>query len=381
MTIPVIPTTDVAPYDALLLHSFGGPEGPDDVMPFLRNVTAGRGIPDERLEQVAEHYLHFGGRSPINDQNAALLAALRAELDRRGVTLPTAWGNRNWDPFVTDTLRELHDAGHRRVLVLTTSAYACYSSCRQYGEDLARALATLESEGRQIAVDKVRPYFNSPGFVTANTDAVRGAVGSLGGNARTPHVVFVTHSIPTTMEDASGRDAPHGATYRDQHLDLARVVAGRLAAEGVPITWELAFCSRSGPPSQPWLSPDVNDVLEARHAEGVDGVVLAPIGFVSDHMEVVYDLDTEARETAERLGMRMVRAATAGTAEEFVAGLVDLVLERCGTERGEAPQRPAEGEIGPWPDACSPGGCWRRDGEDSGVPAAATRVDAEAVSA
>ncbi|WP_299036727.1 ferrochelatase [uncultured Pseudokineococcus sp.] len=355
-------SSPLAPYDALLLLSFGGPEGHEDVMPFLRTVTAGRGIPDERLEAVAEHYHHFGGKSPINDQNRALLAALRADLAARGLDVPVAWGNRNWAPFVTDALRELHEDGARRVLVVATSAYASYSGCRQYREDVAGALVQLAEEGRDLQVDKIRHYFDAPGFVAANVDAVAAAWERLPEAARPgAELVFVTHSIPTAMADSAG---PEGGAYVRQHEDVAQVVADavRRRAGGAALPSALVYCSRSGPPSQPWTEPDVNDHLEELAARGVPGVVVAPIGFVSDHMEVVYDLDTEARETAERLGLPMERAGTAGTDPAFVAALVDLVVERAAVERAaaggqEAPPRPSAGSVGPSHDVCPVGCC------------------------
>jgi len=362
--------TSLTPYDAVLLLSFGGPEKPEDVVPFLRNVTAGRGIPDSRLEEVGEHYYAFGGKSPINDQNKALLAELRTELAARGVDAPVVWGNRNWDPYLTDVLRDLHESGARRVLTLVTSAYASYSGCRQYRENLAAALATLAGEGRELEIDKIRAYFNNPGFVAANVDAVVAAYERLGAapSPKAP-LVFVTHSIPTPMEVASGTETR--ASYSAQHHDVAAVVAERAAERlGHKIPWELAYCSRSGTPFTPWLEPDVNRTLAALHADGAEQVVLAPIGFVSDHMEVIYDLDTEARETADELGMRMERAATAGTAPEFVGGLVDMLLERAATERGEHPEKVTTGALGPWRDVCAPGCCRLRAGVDSGVPAA-----------
>ena len=217
----------LSPYDAVLLLSFGGPEGPDDVLPFLRNVTAGRGIPDDRLAAVAEHYAMFGGRSPINDQNRQLLAALRAELDRRGLRQPLLWGNRNWTPYLTDALRQAHEAGHRRVLVVTTSAYSSYSSCRQYREDLAGALTALAGEGRDLAADKVRPYFNHPGFVEPNAEAALAALESLPSGS---HLVFVTHSVPAAMDETSGPGGPQSPAYSQQHRDVASVVADAVGA-------------------------------------------------------------------------------------------------------------------------------------------------------
>jgi ferrochelatase len=343
------------PYDAVLLLSFGGPEGPDDVLPFLENVTRGRGVPRERLTEVAQHYRKFGGRSPINDQNRALLAALRAELTGRGVTTPVVWGNRNWSPYVADALREAHDGGARRVLAVVTSAYPSYSGCRQYREDLAAALGELAAEGRRLDVDKVRHYGDHPGFVAPNADAVDAALTDLERvTGEFGHVVFVTHSIPVAMDETAG---PSGHGYTAMHRDVCEVVAARLSERrGRTVGWDLVYCSRSGPPQQRWLEPDVNHHLEDLSARGVPGVVVAPVGFVSDHMEVVFDLDTEALATAEKLELPFRRAATPGTDPRFVAGLADLLLERAATERGESPDRPATGRLGPWHDVC-PAGC------------------------
>jgi ferrochelatase len=362
-TAPWTPTTvgtaSAAPYDALLLLGFGGPEGPDDVMPFLENVTRGRGIPRERLVSVAEHYLRFGGRSPINDQNRALLAELQAELGRRRVTLPVFWGNRNWDPYVVDALREAAHAGAARVLVLVTSAYSSYSGCRQYREDLAGALAVLAAQGHHLALDKVRHYYNHPGFTAATVDAVARGLDALptaaadGGPG--PRIVFVTHSVPAAMNAGAG---PTGGAYERQHQDVCRsVVEAVRARTGRTPDWELAYCSRSGQPGQAWLDPDVDERVAASAADGVPGVVVVPIGFISDHMEVLYDLDTQAREVAERAGLPFVRAATVGTDPRFVEGLVDLVLERAAAERGQDPVRPADGRLGPSPDVCPVGCC------------------------
>ncbi len=356
MTTAPIDSPQLLPYDAILLLSFGGPEQPDEVMPFLRTVTAGRGIPDERLAEVAEHYHHFGGRSPINDQNRALVDALRGELGQRGLGLPVLWGNRNWAPFVTDALRAAHEDGHRRVLVVTTSAYSSYSSCRQYREDLAGALLTLAAEGRELAVDKVRPYFNHPGFVEPNARAAAQALAALPEGS---HLVFVTHSIPDAMDDASGPGAPLSPAYSAQHQDVASVVADAVGREvGRAVPWELVYCSRSGPPTQPWLEPDVGDHLRALRAAGAPGAAVCPIGFVSDHLEVAYDLDTEAKEVADEIGLPFARAATVGTEPQFVSALVDLMLERAAQARGEQPQRPVVGSRGPNPAVC-PVGCCR----------------------
>ncbi|GCD20285.1 putative ferrochelatase [Cellulomonas algicola] len=377
-TAPVLADENpAAPYDALLLFSFGGPDGPDDVLPFLRNVTAGKGIPDERLAEVAEHYHHFGGASPINAQNLALQKALQAELARRGVDLPVVWGNRNWEPYTRDALAAAHADGARRIVALVTSAYASYSGCRQYRENLWGSLDELAvdlglADGEHpLVADKVRPYFNHPGFVQANVDAVAEAYEKIGDPAA--RLVFVTHSIPTTMEEAS---AVSGATYSAQHLDVAATVAAAVGERlGRPVEWDLAYCSRSGPPSQPWLEPDVNDHLEALHARGVRSVVLSPVGFVSDHMEVAFDLDTEALETAQELGLTAVRADSVGTREPFVRGLVDLVLERAALARAldagaPAPEGTTVGSLPAWRDVCRPGCCRQRAGVDSGIPAA-----------
>jgi ferrochelatase len=343
-----MPGVSLAPYDGILLLSFGGPQGPDDVLPFLRNVTRGRGIPDERLAAVAVHYQRFGGRSPINDQNRALVAALRGELSRRGVDLPVFWGNRNWHPLLVDALRQARDAGCRRLLTLVTSAYSSYSGCRQYREDLADALTELAAEGVVPAVDKARTYFNHPGFVEPVVDAVRTGLASLPAGT---HVLFVTHSLPEASAASSG---PHGGAYQVEHRDLAATVAARVGlGDG---GWGLAFCSRSGPPHQPWLGPDVNDRVVELGREGAAAVLVVPIGFVSDHLEVAYDLDVEARDTAGRVGLPFARAATPGTDSRFVAGLVDLLGERAAAERGEDPPRPAVGGLPAGHDVC-PAGC------------------------
>ncbi len=365
---------DAAPYDALLLYSFGGPNKPEDVVPFLRNVTAGKGIPDERLEEVGEHYYGFGGTSPINEQNLALKAALEAELADRSLDLPVVWGNRNWAPYTTDAVDELEELGAKRTVALVTSAYSSYSGCRPYREDLA---ITLDKRGQLgpdgstgVQFDKVRSYFNHPGFGEANVDAVVEAYAELeanGGSGAAAKLVFVTHSIPDTMEAASR--ISH-ATYSEQHLDLAEVVAARVAERlGHEVPWDLAYCSRSGPPSQPWLEPDVNDHLEALAGEGVRDVVLSPIGFISDHMEVAYDLDTEALATAKDLGITAVRAGTVGTREPFVRGLVDLLLERAALARDEPVTEATVGSLPALRSVCAPGCCLRRDGEPSGIPA------------
>ncbi len=351
----------LSPYDAVVLLSFGGPEAPDEVMPFLRQVTGGRGIPDERLAEVAEHYHHFGGKSPINDLNRSLLAALGAEFVRRELTIPLLWGNRNSAPFITDTLREAHERGLRNILVITTSAYSCYSSCRQYREDLAAALGTLADEGLALAVDKIRPYWNHPGFASTNVALITTAVHEMHDadpEAPLPRVITVTHSIPDTMDETSGPGDEEGHLYSAQHEQLTEAIAAEVSATmGSDVTTDLAYCSRSGPPTQPWLEPDINDHLRALHAQGVTSVVVAPIGFVSDHMEVVFDLDTEARETVDELGMTMTRVPTVGTDAQFVSGLVDLAVERAALARQESPHQPAWPDPTPRPVVCRPGCC------------------------
>lgn len=365
-----LPDRDPQPavaYDALLLVSFGGPEGQDDVLPFLRNVTRGRGVPDERLEEVAHHYRAFGGVSPINAQNRELRAALEAELRARGIDLPVLWGNRNWDPYLADALRAAHAAGHRRLLALVTSAYSSYSGCRQYREDLARALAETGLAG-EVTIDKVRQYFDHPGFVAPFAAGVRAALERVRAALpdadlrRDVHVLFATHSIPTATATTSGPPGaalgPDGA-YGAQHRAVAAVVMAALGDEGSEVPWELVFQSRSGSPHVPWLEPDVNDAIEALADRGARAVVVVPLGFVSDHMEVLWDLDEEALATARRVGLHAERAPTPGVDPAFVAGLVDLVAERLAGPDGAplAPERPALTDLGPWYDVCRPGCC------------------------
>jgi ferrochelatase len=306
--------------DAFLLLSFGGPEGPADVVPFLRNVTRGRGVPDERLAEVARHYDHFGGVSPINAQNRALLAAVEAHFRGHDVDLAIYWGNRNWDPYLTETVSQMATDGITRAFVLTTSATGGYSSCRQYREDMARARGAVGAQSPELV--KLRHYFDHPGFIEANADGVRAA---LVGRAEDSRLVFTAHSIPVSMNETAG---PSGGLYLAQQRETARLVAE--AVRGPGASFDLVWQSRSGPPKIPWLEPDINDHLRTLAADGVRSVVLAPTGFVSDHLEVAWDLDHEARETARELGLDFARAATAGTHPAFVAMITELVLERLG---------------------------------------------------
>lgn len=353
------------PYDALLLLSFGGPEGPDDVVPFLENVTRGRGIPRERLKEVGQHYFGFGGVSPINGQNRELLDALRKDFAEHGLDLPVYWGNRNWAPYLTDVMREMVRDGRRRIAVLATSAYASYSGCRQYRENLADALATLAGEGLELPrVDKLRHYFNHPGFVQPMIDGVIASLASLPEEAREgAHLAFTTHSIPDAAADTSGPVEDHteggeGGAYVKQHLDVAQVIAEAVAVEtGRERPWQLVYQSRSGAPQTPWLEPDICDQLEALHAAGAPAVVMVPIGFVSDHMEVLYDLDTEATAKAAELGLPVARSATVGADPRFAGAVRELVLERAAKERGEPVERCWVGMLGASQDLCAVGCC------------------------
>ena len=331
-------------YDAFLLVSFGGPEGPEQVMPFLRNVTAGRGIPDERLERVAEHYDQFGGISPINQQCRDLATAIEKDFAANGVGLPVYWGNRNWQPYLSDTVRQMAAAGVRRALAFVTSAYSSFSSCRQYLGDIERAVAQAGPAAPRI--DKIRQYFNHPGYIEPFADAAIAAIRSLPpGAQQAADLVFTAHSIPSAMAAASG---PAGGAYPAQLAEAARLVAERVPQAR---SWQLAYSSRSGSPAQPWLEPDVNDALVQAAGAGSAAAVIVPVGFISDHMEVRYDLDVEAAATAGRLGLPMARAATPGTDPRFVAMVTELVAER----QSGAPAR-ALGTMGAWHDTC-PAGC------------------------
>jgi protoporphyrin/coproporphyrin ferrochelatase len=327
-------------YDAILVVSFGGPEGMDDVMPFLANVLRGRNVPESRMREVAHHYELFGGVSPINEQNRRLIAALERELGERGPRLPVYWGNRNWRPLLPDTLKEMRDAGVRRALAFVTSAYSSYSGCRQYREDIERARAQVGADAPQV--EKLRAFFNHPGFVGPNAERVRAALAEIPPERRAAaRLAFTAHSIPSVM--AAGSD------YERQLLETCRLVAAEAGRED----WRLVFQSRSGPPTQPWLGPDICEHLRGLRREGAQDVVVSPVGFISDHMEVLYDLDTEARQVASELGLNLIRAATVGTHPDFVSMIRELILERLDPA---APRR-ALGTLPPRPDACAADCC------------------------
>jgi len=320
-------------YDALLVLSFGGPEGLDDVIPFLENVTRGRNVPPARLEEVAGHYRHFGGVSPINAQNRALISALEREFAEHDLALPIYFGNRNWAPFVTDALDTMRDDGVQRALVFATSALSSYSGCRQYREDILRASEAV-GDGAP-AFDKLRVFFNHPGFIEAMTDRNNAALREIPEARRAAaRLIFTAHSIPISMA--------RQCAYEIQLREASRLTAG----DGVP--FQIAYQSRSGPPQVPWLEPDILDTLETLANDGVRDVIVVPIGFVSDHMEVLFDLDHEAKERAGGLGLNLVRAGTAGVHPSFVRMIRELVVERM----SNCPSRPFLGDRGPNHDIC-----------------------------
>lgn len=396
-------------YDAILLTSFGGPEGPDEVMPYLERVTAGRGIPRERLEEVSHHYLALGGVSPINQQNRTLLAALRQHLPTRGINLPIYWGNRNSQPFFADVIKQMHEDGHSNILAFVTSAYSSYSGCRQYRENLAVALRETGLQDA-VTIDKIRHYFDHPGFLAPVARSLTSEIREMFDIGIKPSeiaIMFATHSIPSTMGETSGpvdrreemkvlasgapeqygeaamraageelpwnETRPSGGAYAAQHLAAARAIMvlvesefgggweslDRSTGDGVELpSWSLVYQSRSGAPTMPWLEPDVNDAIEVAAKAGARGVIVVPIGFVSDHVEVVWDLDNEAKQTTLAAGMRFARVATAGAATEFVDGIADLIEERLMAVPG-APgvKRKAASRLGPWRDMCAVGCC------------------------
>lgn len=338
-------------YDAFLLVSFGGPEGPADVMPFLENVTRGRGVPRDRLAAVARHYDRFGGVSPINQQCRDLLTAVAKQFAADGIDLPLYWGNRNWHPYLADTVARMASDGVRHAIGFVTSGYGSYSSCRQYLDDIEAARAQAGPAAPRI--DKIRHFFNHPGFIASVAEGARAAAGQLSaGVSHDAWLVFTAHSVPKAMAAASG---PAGGLYPAQLAEAARLVAAELArAEGHERNWRLAYQSRSGPPSVPWLGPDIGDQLTDLAARGAPAVVVIPVGFVSDHVEVLFDLDIEAAELARDLGLPMARAATPGTHPQFVAMISELVSER----RGRPAQAAALGSMPAGPDFC-PNDCCR----------------------
>lgn len=323
-------------YDAILLVSFGGPECRDDVLPFLENVTRGRNIPRERLLEVAEHYYHFDGVSPINQQCRDLIAAMRSELDNHGIDLPIYWGNRNWDPLLPDTLREMKDAGIKRALALVTASYSSWSSCRQYRENIADAQAAVGEEAPEV--DKIRVFYNHPDFIAANAELVRKSLDQIPAERRDKtRLAFTAHSIPGSMSET--------CDYVQQLTESCRLVS-----EAVGVSqdrWQLVYQSRSGRPQDPWLEPDICDHLAALQEAETDDVVVVPIGFLSDHMEVLFDLDCEAVDACRELGLNMVRCETVGIHPTFVAMIRKLIQERI----AEAP-REATGQYGPSHDQC-----------------------------
>ncbi|MEX2441134.1 MAG: ferrochelatase [Pontimonas sp.] len=348
-------------YDAILLASFGGPEGPDEVMPFLERVTAGRGVPYERLVDVSHHYMALEGVSPINGQNRELLEALRNRFPERGIDVPIYFGNRNSEPYFADVIRQMYDDGHRRVLAWVTSAYSSYSGCRQYRENFYKALEDTELLGK-MTIDKVRHYFDHPGFVAPAAEDIAAQLSRMVAEGVDPAdavVMFATHSVPNSMGETSGPPARRGefehpgGAYAAQHRAAAELVISEVERRGqVAPEWELVFQSRSGSPATPWLEPDVNDAIREAKSRGKKAVLVSPIGFVSDHVEVVWDLDNEAKETAEEEGLWFARTATAGTHDAFVDGICDLLLERLA-----GAEKVALSPLGPWPEFCAVGCC------------------------
>jgi protoporphyrin/coproporphyrin ferrochelatase len=332
-------------YDAVLVMSFGGPDKADDVVPFLQNVTRGRNIPEERLKEVGEHYYMFGGKSPINEQNLALVEALKEELAEHGPDLPVYFGNRNWHPMIEDTIQQMKDDGVRRAVAFFTSGFSCYSGCRQYREDIMRAQEAVGEGAPEF--DKIRVFYNHPGFINPMVESVQAALAEWD-EARRDGVklVFTAHSIPSGMA--------RNSAYEAQLKESCRIVAEDILGRE---DWVLVYQSRSGPPHVPWLEPDIVDYMEEINEQGVKDIVIIPIGFISDHMEVMFDLDTEAREAADEMGMKMVRAGTVHTTKPFVQMIRELIVERM-TENPERPalgKRPANHDICPI-DCCLPGG-------------------------
>ena len=328
-------------YDAILVVSFGGPESKEEVTPFLENVLRGRNVPGERMLAVSEHYYHLGGKSPINQQTRELIGALEAELERKGPKLPVYWGNRNWHPLLPDTLRRMKQDGIRRALAFVTSAYSSYSGCRQYREDIARAQSEVGPGAPEI--DKLRVFFNHPGFVEATVERVGDALGAIPADGRANvQIVYTAHSIPVSMANTSD--------YVNQLEEVRRLVSGLLGQKSDALVYQ----SRSGAPGQPWLEPDVLDYLREVKARNLaSGVVLAPIGFISDHLEVLYDLDVEAQQICKSLDLPMARAKTVGVHPKFIAMIRELILERM----NPGMERRTLGSLGARTDICAEDCC------------------------
>ncbi|MBQ26868.1 MAG: ferrochelatase [Nitrospiraceae bacterium] len=324
--------------DAVILVSFGGPEGMDDVMPFLENVLRGKNVPEDRKLQVAEHYKQFGGVSPINSQNRALIDAIKDELEMCDIRLPIYFGNRNWHPLLSDVLKQMRDDGIKHALAIVTSAYSSYSGCKQYLDNIQRAVDMVDGT---VIIQKLRQYYNHPGFVEANIDRVRDAIETLPNPTDSFAVAFTAHSIPIAM----AKTCPY-----DEQL---REVAGVIACQLKIADWKLVFQSRSGPPDQPWLDPDILDHIRTLKAKGCGQLVVAPIGFISDHLEVVYDLDQQAKKLCSELGIAMIRAGTVGLHPAVVSMFRELIEEqiRPGMERR------VYGSGTAWPDVCPPDCC------------------------
>jgi protoporphyrin/coproporphyrin ferrochelatase len=303
-------------YDAFLLVSFGGPEGMEEVLPFLRNVLRGRDVPEQRILAVAQHYELFGGISPINEQNRRLISALSSVIEFDGPKLPIYWGNRNWHPLLTDTVKQMADDGIRRAMAFVTAGYSSYSSCRQYLENVEQACNAAGPDAPQI--EKIRPFYNHPDFIATNADNLRYALNSLPQhNRQDAEIIFTAHSIPESMAD--------GCRYVEQLQETASLI---IAEAELTNKWQLAYQSRSGSPSQPWLGPDINLCIKELGQIKVKNVVIAPIGFISDHIEILYDLDTEAKQLCEKLGIGYIRAKTAGTHPKFISMIKKLVEEK-----------------------------------------------------
>lgn len=324
-------------FDAFFLISFGGPEGPDDVLPYMENVLRGKNVPRERMLEVCEHYYGFGGVSPINQQNRDLMAAIKAEFAEHHIDLPVYWGNRNWHPMIADTLREMKSDGITNALAFFTNGYSCYSGCRQYRENIADAQASI-GEGAP-GVHKTRMFFNHPLYIAASVDRVNDALNQIPEEKRaSTKFLFTAHSIPNSMADF--------CKYSTQLTESCRLIMEEV---GKDLDWELVYQSRSGPPHQPWLEPDVCDRIEELHGEGnLNDIVMHPVGFVSDHMEVIYDLDTEAKDLCDKLGINMVRSLSVGVHSKFITMIRELVQERiAGAEKRAIGEMPPNWDVCP----------------------------------